>query len=216
VVRTWVSDFRRATSRRLYKLRVQATDEPAAEAYSDWIFLDSATMRPARVPEEMIAAFAPDGRLGQVERRPFPEFAPPPPGVFEMRRRARWSEIDGAGHVNNAAYLSFLEDSAMELMQSGGWPASRLHEAGLGIVAREYLLDYRGPALLSDELRVATWISELRRSSAVRRYTIQRAADGELLLRAQAVWVWVDLRTGRPSRIPDDFLAAFAGNVASD
>lgn len=215
IVKTWVSDFRRATSRRQYEMRVAGSDELVAEAYSDWVYIDGQSQRPARVPPQMAAAFTPAAGLSPAAKRePFPDFPAPPDGVFRIRRRTRWSEIDGAGHVNNAAYLSFLEDCAMEMMDAYEWPAARMHAAGFGVVARQYRIQYLAPALLGDELEVATWVSELKRASALRHYTITRVSDGEPLVRAQAWWVWVDLQSGRPLRIPADFLAAFANNVS--
>ena len=143
IVKTWVSDFRRATSRRLYEMRVAESGELAAEAYTDWVFLDRKSQRPMRIPPQMVAAFTPTAGLSPGEKRQrFPDFPPEPAGVFRMRRRARWSELDGAGHINNAAYLSFLEDCAMEMLSAGGWPAARMHAEGFGIVAREYRIQY--------------------------------------------------------------------------
>ncbi len=88
-----------------------------------------------------------------------------------------------------------------------------MREAGFGIFARRYRIEYRLPALLDDELEVSTWISDVKRSSAVRHYTITRAGDEALLARGHALWVWVDLVTGRPLRVPEDFAAAFADNI---
>jgi acyl-CoA thioester hydrolase len=103
----------------------------------------------------------------------------------------------------------------MEMMVAGGWPAARMHAQGFGIVAREYRIQYLVPALLDDELEVATWVSNVKRASASRHYTITRVSDGEPIVRAQALWVWVDLSSGRPLRIPADFMQAFADNVSS-
>lgn len=74
-IRTWVSDFRRATSRRLYEFRISGSDDLIAEAYSDWIFVDDESTRPTRIPPEMVTAFTPPGGLqsGTV-RVPFPSF----------------------------------------------------------------------------------------------------------------------------------------------
>lgn len=214
IVKTWVSDFRRATSRRLYELRVAGSGALAAEGFTDWVYLERSSLRPVRVPPEMVAAFTPPDGLQQDKKRdPFPGQPPPPAGVFRMRRRVRWSEIDPVGHVNNAAYLSFLEDSAMELMADRGWPAARLHDEGFGIVARNYRIQYLTPAYLDDELEVATWVSQVKRATALRHYTLTRLSDGESIVRAQALWVWIDLESGRPQRISDAFLEAFADNV---
>ena len=214
IVKTWVSDFRRATSRRRYEFRIAESDELAAEGFSDWVYLDGNSLRPVRVPPEMVDAFTmPGGLPPDKQRDPFPEQPPVPDGAFRMQRRTRWSEIDPAGHVNNAAYLSFLEDCAMELMIDRGWPAARMHTDGFGTVARELRIQYQAPALLDDVLEVVTWVSKVKRASIFRHYSIKRVSDGEPIGRAQVLWVWVDLATGRPMRIPEHYLEAFADNV---
>jgi len=53
----------------------------------------------------------------------------------------------------------------------------------------------------------------VRRVTVVRHYTIRRPADGALLARAR--WAWIDLESGRPQRIPSDFIADFAPAVVS-
>jgi acyl-CoA thioester hydrolase len=104
----------------------------------------------------------------------------------------------------------------MELMVDRGWPAARMHTDGFGIVAREFRIKYLAPALLDDELEVATWVSKVKRATVLRDYVIQRVSDGEPIVRAQALWVWVDLATGRPMRIPAHYLDAFSGNIFND
>ena len=32
-----------------------------------------------------------------------------------MRRPVRWRDIDGAGHVNNASYMAYIEDCGVEV-----------------------------------------------------------------------------------------------------
>jgi acyl-CoA thioester hydrolase len=65
-------------------------------------------------------------------------------------------------------------------------------------------------------LELATWVSDIGRTSAVRHYTITRVADSATIARAHVLWVWVDLATGRPTRIPPDFAADFAPNIVQD
>jgi len=215
IVKTWVLDFRRVRSRRAYALRLAGTDEPVVEAVTDWVFLDRETLRPASVPREMVAAFLPGGSPdGIPPREHFPKAAPQPAGVFKMRCRVRWRDIDGAGHVNNATYMAYIEDCGVQVAAAHGWPMGRIMDTGFAIVARRYRIDYRQPALLDEELEIATWVSDVKRATAVRHYTITRVADGELLARAHVLWVWVDLKTGRPIRIPPGFLENFAANIS--
>lgn len=214
IVKTWVADFRRVRSRRAYELRHAETGIPIAQAHTDWVYLDTTSMRPVTVPPEMIAAFYPEGFPDEpVQREPFPEAPPPPPGVFQMRRFVEWRDIDLAQHVNNATYMTYFEDCSIRDAMAHGWPMARMTEAGFGIVARRYRIEYKLPALMGDELEVATWISDVKRSTAVRHFTITRVSDQTLLARAHALWVWVDLATGRPIRIEPEFVADFASNV---
>jgi acyl-CoA thioester hydrolase len=216
IVKTWVQDFRRVRSRRAYELRRAGTGAVVAQATTDWVYLDTDTLRPVSVPAEMIAAFMPEGMPDDGPRRePFPPAPPPPPGVFTMRRRVEWRDLDTAGHVNNAMYMAYLEDCGVQVAAAYGWPMTRMFEAGFGLVARRYRIEYMQSATMDDELDLATWVSDPGRTSAVRHYTITRVADGAPIARAYVVWVWVDLATGRPMRIPRDFAADFALNIVA-
>jgi acyl-CoA thioester hydrolase len=224
IVKTWVVDFRRVRSRRAYELRLAASGDIVAQAMTDWVFLDRQTLRPVSIPAELIQAFMPDGHppdghppdglpVVVPPREPFPQAPPPPAGIFKMRIHVEWRDIDGAQHANNATYITYLENCSIQVAASFGWPMSRMRAAGFGIIARRYRIEYLQPALEDDELEAATWVSDVKRATAVRHYTIHRVTDGALLARAHGLWVWVDLASGRPVRVPADFLADFAANI---
>jgi acyl-CoA thioester hydrolase len=214
LVRTWVDDFRRVRSRRAYELRHTDSRELVAKGHTDWVYLDTATQRPVTVPEEMITAFYPEGVPEQGPQRiPFPSSSPPP-DVFTLRRKVEWHDLDGAGHVNNAMYMVYLEECGVQVAAAYGWPMARMFDAGFGIVARHYRLEYKQPATLGDDLAISTWITEVRQASADRYYTITRGTDGDLIARAHVAWVWIDLKIGSPMRIPPEFLESFMPNLA--
>ena len=56
-VKTWVEDFHRVRSRRAYELNRLSDGERVARGTTDWVYLDSQTGRPARIPPEMVAAY---------------------------------------------------------------------------------------------------------------------------------------------------------------
>jgi acyl-CoA thioesterase FadM len=53
----------------------------------------------------------------------------------------------------------------------------------------------------------------MRRASASRASTITRVADGARIAQAEVFYVWVNLQTGLPARIPPEFMATFAPNI---
>lgn len=218
-VRTWVADFRRASSRRMYELRRAGDGELAARAFTDWVYVDAETHRAASIPDEISEAFFPEGIPGSFPaRQPFPAAPPPPPGVFTMRRRVAWRDIDTARIVNNPVYMDYVEECGMEVIAAHGWPWQRMAEEGFAVLIRKHQIQYIEPARVDDDLEIATWASGVRRSTATRHYTIRRAGEGggTLLVQVHSLGVWVDLETGKPIRIPAGFMADFEANIVPE
>jgi acyl-CoA thioester hydrolase len=214
-VTTWVADFQRVRSRRDYTMSLAGTGEPVARAHTDWVYLNHATGRPAAIPPEMVLAFCPEG-APSLPRPRVSTPAAPPSGTFRMRRRARWQDLDPAEHVNNAVYLSYIEDGGIQALAARGWPLDRLAGLGLGIVARRIQIEYRAQAVLDDELEIATWVTDVRNTSAIRHHVITRVSDGAVVTVAQVHGVWVNLATGRPTRMPADYRAEVAPSGANE
>ncbi len=215
-VRTWVQDFRRTRSRRLYEMTREADGELVARAATDWVYVDADSLRPASVPPEMVAAFGLADEPQAEPRRKFPTPPPPPPGVFKMRRQVQFREIDGLQHVNNAVYLDYVEDCGMQVINAFGWTLAQMQARGFGIVVKRHQIEYRQSAVMDDELEISTWVSGLRRASGVRHYIIQRVSDGALLVQVHSECVWIDLKTGLPMRVPPDFISAFEANIVKE
>jgi acyl-CoA thioester hydrolase len=216
-VKTWVADFRRSTSRREYEFYNGSSGELAARGATNWAFLDSTSNRPARIPVEMVTAFIPESASEQhLSRQAFPQAPPPPSGVFSTIRRVIWRDIDSQQHVNNAVYLEYVEECGFQVLAAHGWPVQRMMKEGFVILVRKNQIHYRLPAFMGDELEITTWASQVRRSTAVRYYQVRRCRDRALLVEVHALGVWVDLSTGRPARIPPDFLADFQANIVSE
>ena len=216
VVKTWVADFRRVRSRRAYELHLAGAGALLAQAITDWAFLDSGGRRPAAVPEEMKAAFFPEGAPDSAPARErFPAAPPAPPGVYRLWRHVEWQDLDMARHMNNAAYLDFVEDCAVQATAAHGWPPDRMRADGFAIVPRRYQIEYRQPATLDDELVLTTWLSGPQEEAMYRHFALARASDGAALVRARAVQVCTDRQTGQPIPIPAAYLADLAPNIAA-
>ena len=144
--------------------------------------------------------------------------------------RVRFHECDPLGHVNNAVYLNYLEQVAIDHAAAVGWPAERLRrEVGAVFVARRHEIDYLRPAFEGDTLRVRTWPEEMSGARGVRVYDITRAdgepgeqvdrllspeelvptPPGQILVRARTEWAFMNVATGRPQRIPASVVREF-------
>ena len=216
-VKTWVADIRRAHSRRRYEFINTRTRQVAARASTDWVYVNSQTLHPVTVPEAMQSAFCPNGPPeADIPRERFPKAPPPPPNVFRTCTRVEWRDIDTMWHVNNAVYLTYIEDADARLCEAYGWPMQRMIEAGFGAAVRQYRIEYRQPAQMGDELEIATWHSDVQEATALRHYIIRRVKDEVLLARARTSWMWIDPKTAEPLHIPEGFLAEFPDNLSRD
>jgi acyl-CoA thioester hydrolase len=214
-IKTWVSDFRRSHSLRQYEFTNTRTGQLAARASTDWVYVNTQTLRPAAIPPEMQQAFFPDPPETEPQRERFPNPPLPPPGVFSIRRRVEWRDIDMMWHVNNAMYLTYVEDAGVHVAEAHGWPMARMSKEGFALFARQHRIEYRVPAVLGDEIEISTWISDVQRSTVIRHYAIRRVSDDVLLARVRTKWVWVDVKSGRPIRVPENFMADFANNLST-
>ncbi|MCK5874579.1 MAG: acyl-CoA thioesterase [Alcanivoracaceae bacterium] len=121
------------------------------------------------------------------------------------------SAIDVMGHANNVEYLRWLEQIAWDHTRALGLGWEKYQQLNRGMVARHTELEYLSPAFADDQLEVGTWIVENdQRISMVRRYQIRRPADGVTLLRGRTRWVCVAIDSGKPRRMPPEFIDGYA------
>lgn len=214
-VTSWVADFQRVRSRRAYEFRREGEPQVLARGFTDWVYLDDETVKPAAIPDELKRAFFPNGGPNEIPKRErFPEIPPLPKNPYRMRRRAAWNEVDPRVHVNNAAYMVYVEDAGVGVSESFGWPMRRFEQEGRGWFASHIRIQHLSETVFGEELEVMTYLSDVRRASLVRNYLIERVGDRELAARARVRYAYADIESGRPRRIPDELLKDFADNIS--
>ncbi len=122
--------------------------------------------------------------------------------LWRHRLVVRFSDCDPLAHVNNAVYLTYLEQARITLWraQLGEWP--RLMPEGGGgregfILARAEV-DFRDQAREGEELEVRLALAGFGRTSATYEYEIVEMTSGRIVAEAKTVQVWIDYDAGRP------------------
>ena len=131
---------------------------------------------------------------------------------FIHRLDVRFRDCDPMGHVNNAVYLTYLEQSRFAHWRSlwgfGPPPVPSPVEGPLppgrpGVILARVECDYKRPATYGETLEIRLTIGELGRSSF--RYEYEIVDDkGRTVLTAKTVQVMYDYAAGKPVPIPDD------------
>ncbi len=128
--------------------------------------------------------------------------------IFTYRFIIPASANDENGHVNNVAYIQWMQDVAT--MHSDAQGCTREFYRGLNSswVIRSHRINYLRPAHAGDEIEILTWVSNMKRSQSLRRYRFLDAR-GTVLAAAETDWVYVGSDTGRPRKIDAKVAAAF-------
>jgi acyl-CoA thioester hydrolase len=210
-IRTWVADFRRVRSQREYEVYSESTQTPVARAHTDWVYVERSSGRPRRIPQEMIESFMPVGVPPPLPRNPLVN-GTAPPGAFCAARRVEFRDLDALAHVNNASYLDYIEQAAMDAAAAVGWPLERAVQLGFYWRPQLHDIEYLAEAFYGNELRCITWVTVREGPWVERQSEIRRAADDLLLARARSRWVWVRLSTREPADTPDELGTALASD----
>ena len=136
------------------------------------------------------------------------------PFVIDIQVAA--DDIDGLGHANNAVYVSWLERCAWRHSQFLGLDLAeyRRLDRAMAVLRRE--IDYLASAYEDQQLQMATWIVESdQRLKMNRHFQLVRPEDGVTLLRARTTFVCIELSSGKPKRMPAEFVEGYGAALLS-
>ncbi|OZB60837.1 MAG: thioesterase [Lysobacterales bacterium 14-68-21] len=120
--------------------------------------------------------------------------------LFVAELDARWRDLDAFNHVNNATYLTYLEEARLQWLRHvpGPW----FDEHSMPVLAASQL-NYRLPIAWPARLAVALSCERLGNSSITLAHRIVEAAEPErLYCDGHVVLVWMDPHTGKPVPLP--------------
>lgn len=136
------------------------------------------------------------------------------PQPFTLSTRVGTEDIDGLQHTNNTVYVKWCEQVAWAHSVALGLDleAYRRLDRAMAITHSEY--DYLQASREGDELVAGTWITGWdRKLSMERRFQILRPGDGVTLLRGMMRFVCIEISSGRPRRMPPEFIAGYGPAV---
>src|SRR5258706_7767124 len=130
-----------------------------------------------------------------------------PRAMFEHSFYVPDDDIDSLGHVSNIAYVRWIQEVAVAHSEAVGLDRNAYQQMGAVFVIRRHEVDYLRPVLRGERIEARTWIDTFMAAKCVRMTELRR--DGVVVAQARTTWGFVDLRTGRPTRVPPEVRAAF-------
>ncbi|MCC5071954.1 acyl-CoA thioesterase [Xanthomonas campestris pv. plantaginis] len=118
----------------------------------------------------------------------------------------RWRDMDSMGHVNNAKYISYLEEARVRWML--GVEGVAMTDRIAPVVAATNV-NYKRPLVWPNDILVALFVERLGSSSVTIGHRILDQKDeGVLYSDGNVVVVWIDTQTGKSASLPDAVRAA--------
>lgn len=137
--------------------------------------------------------------------------------LIRHRLMVRFRDCDALGHVNNAVYLTYLEQGRFALWRDQlGFVARSAGQGGgrgTGFILARVECDFRAQARYGDELDVCVGLAGIGRTSFSYEYEIVDAATRTLIAQAKTVQVCYDYDRERPVPVSDELRARLAQPV---
>ncbi|MBS0226420.1 MAG: acyl-CoA thioesterase [Proteobacteria bacterium] len=119
--------------------------------------------------------------------------------TFTTSLDVRWRDLDAFNHVNNGTYLSYLEEARIRWFAQTDEPWVT---AEFAPVIASSTLNYREPVNYPAMLDIELFSEKIGTTSVVIGHRI-KGADGRLHCDGNVAIVWINLKTGRPRRLPE-------------
>jgi len=120
--------------------------------------------------------------------------------------RVRYAETDKMGFVYYGNYATYFEIGRVEALRELGITYARMEEEGVLLPVVNLNVDYKKAAHYDDLLTLETEILERPSVKIVFGYKLYR--DQVLLCNAQTTLVFLDQKSGRPRKCPENILQA--------
>jgi acyl-CoA thioester hydrolase len=125
----------------------------------------------------------------------------------------RYGDLDPQGHVNNARYLTYMEQARVEYIHRLGiWDGKSF--LSIGVILADAQVSFLSPILYGQEIRVGVRVSHLGNKSIKMEYRLEDAQTGHLCAAGATVLVTYDYQAQNTIPIPQHWretIASFEG-----
>lgn len=124
--------------------------------------------------------------------------------MYSYWETVRYSAVDKNGKLRIPDIVNYLQDCCTMQSEKLGVGLLHLQEVKKGWLLKYWQIDFLEEAGLGEELEIGTWAYDARGINGYRNFLIQTAGK-KPLVKANSVWVFVDVESGMPVRItPED------------
>lgn len=130
------------------------------------------------------------------------------PAEYIWETRVRYSECGLSGQAGLSGILNYLQDACTFQAEDLGVGVRYMRQRQAAWVLNSWQADIVRYPVLGEKIAAATWPYGFHSFYGYRNFTLSDG-DGNCIVRANSVWVYMDVQKGRPVKIPPETEAAF-------
>jgi acyl-CoA thioester hydrolase len=206
-VTTWISDCSRSACSREYEITRRIDGARAARGRALWVYVNSLSGSPRRLPEEIKMALSPSGEKADLGIRGYKSRAVDDAYRYRSQRQVQSYELDPLGRVHHTVFFNWIEQAYYDAIRLAGHPLEQLRAGDWMVFQGGHDIEYFKPARDNDAIEIVSWICEVGKVRGAWIHEIYETRSQTLLARDYSLGIFVNsngkLTAAPPSLIAD-------------
>lgn len=128
--------------------------------------------------------------------------------MYTFESTVRYSECDRTGKLNIYKIIDYFQDCSTFQSEELDIGVSHLHETGLAWVVSTWNIEVRRLPEYCEKIIIGTAPYDVKGFFGMRNFVL-KTVDGETLVTADSLWTMLNLKEGKPSRVPKDVIDGY-------
>lgn len=128
--------------------------------------------------------------------------------AYEFESRVRYSEMDMEQKLTRVSLVDYFQDSSTFQSESSSNGLRYLRSLGRAWMILSWQIEIDRRPSLGEKIVTKTWPHGFKAFYGYRNY-IMHDGHGKLLAKANSVWAFMDVETGRPARVTPELMSGY-------
>lgn len=128
--------------------------------------------------------------------------------MYTYERKVTYSDVAADGCVDAAQVVRYFQDCSTMQSDSLGMGIDFLEQHQHVWMLTAWQIDFRRRPKLGETVTTGTWAYGFDAMYGYRNFILKGAGD-ELLAVANSIWVLIDVKTGRPSKLTEEYVGGY-------
>ena len=125
--------------------------------------------------------------------------------VSEVKIRVRYAETDRMGYVYYGNYAVYFDVARVEALRELGFIYKEVEDNGIILPVHTFNIKYLNTAFYDDVLTIKTYIKEIPKARLLLYYETFNDQQ-EMINSGETTLVFIDVKTNKPIRAPQNFI----------